>query len=175
MVQLATGEVRHYIPAGPSAGAETPRLAVLRPSDSFPAPCAWMLPMPPLPDQPRVSAAEGQLQQRSTLARLQQQALLNAPPSTHSPPPPSSPQATPPCAPAVGLTRAGQLYWGSALVAPDVTSVAARAGGPGGPALLYCTRRSLMYTVFLSQLAVPGGYAHKELTEAAGGGARKPR
>jgi len=54
------------------------------------------------------------------------------------------------------------------LVAPEVTSLTTRTGGPGGPALLFCSRRSLMYTVFLAQLCAPGGYAHKELTEASG-------
>ncbi len=54
-------------------------------------------------------------------------------------------------APALGLSTSGQLYWGSRLVAPDVTSFATRSGGAGGPALLYCTRRNLLYTVFFTQ------------------------
>ncbi|KAF5832885.1 IKI3 family-domain-containing protein [Dunaliella salina] len=77
-------------------------------------------------------------------------------------------QASASFSPALGLCRAGYLYWGAMLVAPDVTSLTTRTGGPGGPALLFCSRRSLMYTVFLAQLGVPGGYAHKELTEASG-------
>jgi len=41
------------------------------------------------------------------------------------------------------------------------------AGGPGGPALLYCTRRNLLYTVFLAHLSA---YAHRELTQASADG-----
>eukprot|EP00983_Pelagomonas_calceolata_P092097 1157626-Pelagomonas_calceolata.AAC.19 len=77
-------------------------------------------------------------------------------------------QASASSSPALGLSRAGHLYWGAMLVAPEVTSLTTRTGGPGGPALLFCSRRSLMYTVFLAQLCAPGGYAHKELTEASG-------
>ncbi|EFJ51885.1 hypothetical protein VOLCADRAFT_87528, partial [Volvox carteri f. nagariensis] len=64
--------------------------------------------------------------------------------------------------PLVGLSRTGMLCWGSAVIATaDVTSVAVRARGPGGPALLYTTRKNLMYTVLMSQLA---SYTHRELT-----------
>lgn len=65
--------------------------------------------------------------------------------------------------PAIGLTTGGQLYWGAALVATEVTSAQIRSGGAGGPALLYTTRKSLMYTVFFSQLSA--GHVHKELLQ----------
>ena len=69
--------------------------------------------------------------------------------------------------PAIGLdTASGSLYWGSSLIASEVTSCTIRHGGAGGPALLYTTRRSLLYTVFFSQL-VSGSYQHKELTASA--------
>ncbi len=74
------------------------------------------------------------------------------------------------CGPALGLSRQGHLYWGATLVASEVASAVTRTGGPGGPALLFCSRRSLMYTVFLAQLGAPGGYTHRELTEASGAG-----
>jgi elongator complex protein 1 len=55
-------------------------------------------------------------------------------------------------APALGLSSTGALYWGSTQVATEVTSFTVRVGGPGGPALLYCTRRNLLYTVFFTQV-----------------------
>ncbi|GIL52022.1 hypothetical protein Vafri_7984, partial [Volvox africanus] len=64
--------------------------------------------------------------------------------------------------PLLGLSRSGMLCWGSTvIVAADVTSVAVRARGPGGPALLYTTRKNLLYTVLMSQLF---SYTHRELT-----------
>lgn len=65
--------------------------------------------------------------------------------------------------PIIGLSASsGKLYWGSELVASEVTSFALRSGGAGGPALLYTTRRSLLYTVFFKQL-MSGSYHHREL------------
>jgi elongator complex protein 1 len=55
-------------------------------------------------------------------------------------------------APALGLTAHGALYWGSKLLASDVTSFALRGGGPGGPAVLFVTRQALLYVVMVSQL-----------------------
>jgi hypothetical protein len=55
-------------------------------------------------------------------------------------------------APALGLTSHGALYWGSKLLASDVTSFAVRGGGPGGPAVLYVTRQALLYVAMVSQL-----------------------
>ena len=55
-------------------------------------------------------------------------------------------------APALGLSPTGLLYWGQQQLAHDVTSVALRGGGPGGPALVYTTRNNLMYTVLLREL-----------------------
>ncbi|GAX74696.1 hypothetical protein CEUSTIGMA_g2144.t1 [Chlamydomonas eustigma] len=64
---------------------------------------------------------------------------------------------------AVGLSlKTGKLYWGSSLVASEVTSFAVRTGGAGGPALLYTTRKSLLYTVYFEQL-LSGSYQHREL------------
>ncbi|GLI58497.1 hypothetical protein VaNZ11_000228 [Volvox africanus] len=64
--------------------------------------------------------------------------------------------------PLLGLSRSGMLCWGSTvIVAADVTSIAVRARGPGGPALLYTTRKNLLYTVLMSQLS---SYTHRELT-----------
>ncbi|GIL71049.1 hypothetical protein Vretimale_4117 [Volvox reticuliferus] len=64
--------------------------------------------------------------------------------------------------PLLGLSPSGMLCWGSTVIAPaDVTSVAVRARGPGGPALLYTTRKNLLYTVLMSQLS---SYTHRELT-----------
>ncbi|KAG1673002.1 hypothetical protein FOA52_005932 [Chlamydomonas sp. UWO 241] len=65
----------------------------------------------------------------------------------------------------IGLSESGALFWGASLVAAGVTSFAVRTGGAGGPALLYTTRKSHLYTVFLAQLA-SGSYAHVELTAA---------
>lgn len=64
--------------------------------------------------------------------------------------PASQPSTTAP--PALGLAAGGQLYWGRQLIAADVTSVAVRKEGPGGPALLYTTRQSMLYAVMLHQL-----------------------
>ena len=65
--------------------------------------------------------------------------------------------------PVVGLSgSSGKLFWGSELIASEVTSFALRSGGAGGPALLYTTRRSLLYTVFFRQL-ISGSYHHREL------------
>ncbi|KAF6250794.1 IKI3 family-domain-containing protein [Scenedesmus sp. NREL 46B-D3] len=55
-------------------------------------------------------------------------------------------------APALGLTPQGALYWGSKLLASDVTSFAVRGGGPGGAAVLYVTRQALLYVAMVSQL-----------------------
>jgi hypothetical protein len=64
---------------------------------------------------------------------------------------------------AVGLSlKTGKLFWGSSLVATEVTSFAIRTGGAGGPALLYITRKSLLYTVYFGQL-LSGRYQHREL------------
>lgn len=72
-------------------------------------------------------------------------------------------------APLLGLTPAGQLFWGSVLVASEVTSFVVRAGGgTAGPALLYTTRASLLYTVYFAQL-LQGSYQHKELLAAEQG------
>ncbi|KAG2431603.1 hypothetical protein HYH02_013296 [Chlamydomonas schloesseri] len=88
-------------------------------------------------------------------------AALPAPCAVVRPLPPSSPFG-PDAAPLLGLTRGGRLCWGGAVVAPaDVTSFALRAYGPGGPALLYTTRKNLLYTVLLAQLP---GYSHRDLT-----------
>lgn len=54
----------------------------------------------------------------------------------------------------MGLSAAGDLYWGSHKVASGVTSMSVRAGGAGGPALLFITRTSLLYTVYLTQVGV---------------------
>lgn len=51
-------------------------------------------------------------------------------------------------------------------MAGEVTSFAVREAGPGGPALLYTTRKGLMYTVLFAQLPA---YRHRELTAAAAG------
>jgi elongator complex protein 1 len=73
--------------------------------------------------------------------------------------PTSRPQTVPPL---LGVSRSGMLSWGSAVIAPaDVTSVVVRARGPGGPMLLYTTRKNLLYTVLMSQLSA---YTHRELT-----------
>ncbi|GFR43050.1 hypothetical protein Agub_g4056, partial [Astrephomene gubernaculifera] len=71
-------------------------------------------------------------------------------------------QGKPEPPPLLGLSRSGCLSWGSAVIAPaDVTSLAVRAYGPGGPALLYTTRKNLLYTVLFSQLST---YTHRDLT-----------
>jgi hypothetical protein len=46
VVAMATGEVRHYVPAGGHSSG--PRLLPLGPSCSFPSPCPWVVPLPPL-------------------------------------------------------------------------------------------------------------------------------
>ncbi|KAG2485392.1 hypothetical protein HYH03_015878 [Edaphochlamys debaryana] len=67
----------------------------------------------------------------------------------------------PPPPPLLGLGRGGRLCWGPAVLATsDVTSFAVRSYGPGGPALLYTSRKNLLYTVLMTQLA---SYTHKEL------------
>ncbi|PNG99531.1 hypothetical protein TSOC_014688, partial [Tetrabaena socialis] len=64
--------------------------------------------------------------------------------------------------PLLGLSPAGMLCLGSTVIsAADVTSFAVRAHGPGGPALLFTTRKNLLYTVLLSQLPF---HTHRELT-----------
>lgn len=55
---------------------------------------------------------------------------------------------------------AGDLFWGSRLLAYGVTSVAFRHYGPGGPAVLYTTQQDLLYTVFCSQLPA---YRHQQV------------
>ncbi|KAG2445393.1 hypothetical protein HXX76_000015 [Chlamydomonas incerta] len=88
-------------------------------------------------------------------------AALPAPCAVVRPLPPTSPFGQD-AAPLLGLTRGGRLCWGAAVVAPaDVTSFALRAYGPGGPALLYTTRKNLLYTVLLTQLP---GHTHRDLT-----------
>ncbi|KXZ43844.1 hypothetical protein GPECTOR_79g123 [Gonium pectorale] len=65
-------------------------------------------------------------------------------------------------APLLGLSRGGLLAWGSTVISPsDVTSFAVRSYGPGGPALVFTTRKNLLYTVLVSQLL---SYTHRELT-----------
>ena len=54
--------------------------------------------------------------------------------------------------PATGLTAQGLLCLGATVLATDVASAAIRAGGAGGPALLFATRKSLLYVAFLGQL-----------------------
>jgi hypothetical protein len=187
VVAMATGEVRHYVPAG--CHSSGPRLLPLGPSCSFPSPCPWVVPLPPLgsdqvwhrtfvtqkcdclhqewaynnftvlslaqrcPDisygtLPRVYAHTWHKQKYEN---TKTHTCPNMQPQTHhksryTHPPPSDPQPFSPCGPVLGLSRQGNLYWGANLVAPEVTSMVTRSGGPGGPALLFCSRRSLMYT-----------------------------
>ncbi|KAI8469194.1 MAG: IKI3 family-domain-containing protein [Monoraphidium minutum] len=77
---------------------------------------------------------------------------------------PLPPGAAPGGAAAAGLGAGGALYVGQRLVAGGVTSFSLRWGGAGGPAMLYTTRRDLLYTVMLSRL---GAYVHKEPDAAA--------
>ncbi|KAL4852847.1 Elongator complex protein 1 [Chlorella vulgaris] len=59
--------------------------------------------------------------------------------------------------PAVGLNANGQLYWGSRLLASEVTSFAVRSSGPGGAYLLYTTQQHTLHTLPVSGLAASGG------------------
>jgi hypothetical protein len=77
----------------------------------------------------------------------------------------------PPAHPCTALSPSllqGRLYWGSALVAPDVTSVAVREGGPGGSALLLTTRSSAMHILFLRQLAASLAQAQQQGADRPG-------
>ena len=65
---------------------------------------------------------------------------------------------------AAGLSAGGTLYVGARALVRGATSLAVREGGAGGPALLYTTRSSLLYTVMLRRL---GAYQHKEPDVAA--------
>jgi hypothetical protein len=108
---------------------------LLPPAAHFPAPCPTMLLLPGAPLPPGGGSSAGWAAAASGSSGG---SSANAPP-------------------AVGLSSAGVLCWGGRVVAGDVTSVAMRASGPGGPALLYTTRQSLLYVVMTSQL---GRYTH---------------
>ena len=58
-------------------------------------------------------------------------------------------------APLVGLTAAGQLFWGSHLVAGQCTSAAIRDRGPGGAFLLWTTRSSFLHCRSFEGLSEP--------------------
>lgn len=98
---------------------------------NFPCSCSTMLLLPHAPNPVAAMAAAG-----SSGNNVARQAAVRVAAA----------------APAVGLSAAGVLYWGSKVAATDVCSVAVRGGGPGGPALLYVTRQSLLYMLMVGQL-----------------------
>ena len=138
IVQGEGGRMLAYYSCASSGGGGSARMAPMPPSACPPVQCPWMqaVPLPCTASDSSDSASAAPSARNHLL-------LASAPP-------------------VVGLSASGGLYWGQDLVAAEVTSFAVRAGGAGGPALLYTTRKSLLYTVFFGQL-LAGSYQHKEL------------
>jgi hypothetical protein len=132
MLQLQAGQLLYYPPSSSSSVQQ--QLLPLSAAASFPCGCPTFLLLPhaPLPNGAAHSAAPAS---SSSSSRARQAAVRVAA-----------------AAPAVGLSAAGVLYWGDKVVAADVVSVAVKGGGPGGPALLYITRQSVLYVVMIAQL-----------------------
>jgi elongator complex protein 1 len=134
MLQLQAGQLLYYPPSSSSSVQQ--QLLPLPAAASFPCGCPTFLLLPhaPLLNGAAHSAAPASSSSSSS-SRARQAAVRVAA-----------------AAPAVGLSAAGVLYWGDKVVAADVVSVAVRGGGPGGPALLYITRQSVLYVVMIAQL-----------------------
>jgi len=141
VLQLENGQLRYYTPSSSSSGdsagftlqqlqQQQQLLLPLPAAANFPSGCPTMLLLPGAPSPIAATAATP-----AAGSNAQQQAVRAAA-----------------MAPAVGLNTAGVLYWGSRVVAADVSSVAVRGGRPGGPALLYVTRTNLLYVVMVGQL-----------------------
>ena len=73
----------------------------------------------------------------------------------------------------IGLSPSGQLFYGSTCLASEVTSFTVRGHGAGGAALLYITRKSLLYTCYQWQLRDSGsGFTHTDRLQPTRAGGR---
>jgi hypothetical protein len=139
VLQLTDGKLMYYphsSSSGGGGGGGSPLLP-LPAAASFPCSCPLMLMLPHAPHPTAAARAAGSSDCGSSgSSDAARQAAVRVAAA----------------APAVGLSVSGVLYWGSRVVAADVYSVAVRGGGPGGPALLYVTRQSLLYVLMIGQL-----------------------
>jgi hypothetical protein len=137
MLQRQTGQLLYYPPSSSSSGSslQQQQLQPLPAAASFTCGCPTLLLLPHAPPPGGAAHTATATSSSCSSSRARQAAIRVAA-----------------AAPAVGLSAAGVLYWGNKVVAVDVVSVAVRGGGPGGPALLYITRQSVLYVVMVAQL-----------------------
>jgi elongator complex protein 1 len=150
VLQLSDGKLMYYPNSSSGGGGGgVSSLLPLPAAASFPCSCPLMLLLPHAPHPTAATPAAGSNDSGSSgSSDAARQAAVRVAAA----------------APAVGLSASGVLYWGSRAVAADVYSVAVRGGGPGGPALLYVTRQSLLYVLMVGQLPK---YQHTLVSDTA--------